>query len=702
MTAREEFERYFLTRALAWRDTLDDFDAETVAEIMKLMNKLQREIRGELFDNADSLTDFRRVRIEQLDEWLSEVLGGAALTTSSFITEAAVIAAMSSLTEYNAMMSLNGASSVVQTVGFTREQLVTWFQDTDIFEGMKLTTRVQNAMSAGVKQSILDSLRKAGLEGKGTREAVRGVIQSALDEGFTITEREAVTLTRSYIQAANVGAMDAVMEANRELLRGWRWAATLDTRTCFLCASLDGKMYKLGEESPPMPRHFNCLTGETPVFAPDKVAAFVSTYCGPVFEIVLSSGASFTATANHMFLTPDGFSPAKSLYKGQEIFFNKSRSALNMPVGKFAVCPNNNGNPTRIDEVVKAFSKTSGVRTVRVPASPEDLHGDMEFGDGYVDIIASDSFLRGDFEAFRDEFVNDFPFVFADSAEVSFSAFGDLFDERFWLWNDLHCCVGGDTIFEIFSRSPFGHHDPIGFSMASNHDRIVNEDFSDCRPTYAKAFSNAIFGLSRNISFNNAGDRINCFEMPATSFSPTYNINSTLFESCKDIAIGNAINLSDIIGRFASFVPCDHVVKINKRDFSGHVYDLQTLSSLYYANGSISSNCRCIKQWITNNPRDWGVPDDEVQRVIRPWVEREPGSIGTGGRKILNAGTTKEFFGGWWKTLPQAKQDAIVGPTRAALLRDGSISWDDLVEKKTGHYRTLKELGFTLTGEAVE
>lgn len=79
MTAREEFERYFLTRALAWRDTLDDFDAETVAEIIKLMKKLQREIRGELFDNADSLTDFRKVRIEQLNEWLSEVLGGAAL-----------------------------------------------------------------------------------------------------------------------------------------------------------------------------------------------------------------------------------------------------------------------------------------------------------------------------------------------------------------------------------------------------------------------------------------------------------------------------------------------------------------------------------------------------------------------------------------------------------------------------------------------
>lgn len=369
MTTREEFERYFLTRALEWRDTLDDFDAETVADILKLLKSLRADVRNELLENAGSLTDFRSDRLAQLDAWLSDVLNGAALSTSTFITEAAVVAATASLTQYNAMMSLDGASSVVQTVGFTREQLVTWFQDTDIFEGMKLTTRVQNAMSAGVKQAILDSLRKAGLEGKGTREAVRGVIQSALDEGFTITEREAVTLTRSYIQAANVGAMDAVMEANKELLRGWRWAATLDTRTCFLCASLDGKMYKLGEKSPPMPRHFNC---------------------------------------------------------------------------------------------------------------------------------------------------------------------------------------------------------------------------------------------------------------------------------------------------------------------------------------------RCVKQWIVNNPRDWVVPDDEVQRVIRPWVEREPGSIGTGGRKILNAGTTKEFFGGWWKTLPQAKQDAIIGPTRAALLRDGSISWDDLVEKKTGHYRTLKELGFTLTGEAVE
>lgn len=109
--------------------------------------------------------------------------------------------------------------------------------------------------------------------------------------------------------------------------------------------------------------------------------------------------------------------------------------------------------------------------------------------------------------------------------------------------------------------------------------------------------------------------------------------------------------------------------------------------------------CRCTKNWITNNPKDFGVPDDEIQRVARPWVEREKGIIGRGGsRKILNAGTTKAFYGNWFKALSPAKQNDVVGSVRAELLRNGKIQWGQLIDKTTGRLKTLDDLGFSLSG----
>lgn len=361
MTTREELDLYFAIRALVWNDKLATLDAKTVASVVKTLRAVREDVRAQLLDATGNITDWNAERLAQIDVWASQVLAGAASSIAGSITEASIVAATTSLAEYNAMMSLNGASPVVQTVGFTREQLVTWFRDTSIFEDMNLTTRVDNAMSAGAKDAILEAIRKAGVEGKGTAVVVQRAIDAGVDTGFQLTEREAVTLARSYVQAANVGAMDAVMEANKGLLRGWRWAAKLDNRVCPRCAGLDGTFYKIdAKDTPPMPLHWRC---------------------------------------------------------------------------------------------------------------------------------------------------------------------------------------------------------------------------------------------------------------------------------------------------------------------------------------------RCLKQWITNNPKDFGVPDDEVQRVIRPWVEREPGTIGRGGnRKILNAGTTKDFYGEWFQTLSAKKQDEIVGPTRAALLRDGTLKWGDLVDKTTGRQRTLEEL----------
>ena len=82
---------------------------------------------------------------------------------------------------------------------------------------------------------------------------------------------------------------------------------------------------------------------------------------------------------------------------------------------------------------------------------------------------------------------------------------------------------------------------------------------------------------------------------------------------------------------------------------------------------------------------------------------REPGAIGTGGRKILEYGQTTENFSGWWESLsPTQKAKTSIGPVRGKLLESGAVSWGDLWDKKTGLPYTLKQLGFDEAGERLK
>ena len=110
-------------------------------------------------------------------------------------------------------------------------------------------------------------------------------------------------------------------------------------------------------------------------------------------------------------------------------------------------------------------------------------------------------------------------------------------------------------------------------------------------------------------------------------------------------------------------------------------------------------NCRGVYVPILKIFRELGLNIDELEEVARPWTIREPGPIGTGGRKILNFGTTKENFGGWWESLTaEDKLKTSVGPVRGKLLQEGLVRWEDLSDKRTGLPYTLEQLGFDEQG----
>lgn len=688
MSEQDTFEKYLLSRTLWWQEVLDEMSADAVLSVINAVEAAQREVASQLEADAlglIQLEDWQRAQDNAFNAWADEILAGAKASVTGTISEAFIATATASLAAYSSILSLDERARNVQTVGLSTEQIRSWFQNTPLGNA-GLETWVDKAFDNGVKDKLLSALRESGVLGEGTADAVARVMRAASDAGFQITQRDAISLTRTFIQTANVNAQEAVYAANESLFRGYKRVETLDTRTCAACALADGSEYGLDEERPRLPAHPRCVVGETPIYAPDYIAAFVSTYCGPVVDIAFATGARCSVTPNHMFLTRDGFTPAKSLREGSNVFCS-SREVVSDAVHT----PYNNGKPTSIKEVVEAFAETSGVATKSVPLASEDLHGDGQFTDGKVHVIAPDCLLRGDYETFFREFLG--KEFFAPAAKLPQT----LNRQRFFplsflrLWHTLGCHVSGLSIFEVFLRASLGHHQGVGFCVGSQgNPHFLQDGLQDnsLASVPLAEFSQRHAGQVELSQFVSRNPLAYCSGRQAKLLEPPY-----------DCITGDAKLLRHLSVSLKGVVSSTQVVSINVRDFSGHVYDLQTVSSLYEVDGIITSNCRGVYVPIAKSWRDFGFDVDDLEEVARPWTIREQGPIGVGGRKIENYGKTTENFEGWWRSLSeQDKARTSIGPTRRKLLESGQVAWADLWDKSTGRPRTLAELGFDREG----
>lgn len=67
------------------------------------------------------------------------------------------------------------------------------------------------------------------------------------------------------IRTSNLGTQ-AVLEANKDVLKGWEWKASNDDRTCPICGALDGKQFEFKDRQNPPPAHPQCRCTQIPVF----------------------------------------------------------------------------------------------------------------------------------------------------------------------------------------------------------------------------------------------------------------------------------------------------------------------------------------------------------------------------------------------------------------------------------------------------
>ncbi len=225
--------------------------------------------------------------LRELDAMLRDRLGRASLTAvqrdriEALIAE--VSAAMKALQDRRSADFLERMSELGEAVSDTEARALA-----AALGGFDVATPAANAIRAAVVTAPL-SVRGPGgglllarfieKHDEATRERVEGVIRRGYVEGRTTdqivrelrgtkaanyadgligeTRRNAQMVAHTAVQHVAHAARAQTWKENEDIIKGYRWVSTLDSKTSEVCQSLDGQVFEMGE-GPLPPAHPNC------------------------------------------------------------------------------------------------------------------------------------------------------------------------------------------------------------------------------------------------------------------------------------------------------------------------------------------------------------------------------------------------------------------------------------------------------------
>jgi len=379
-------------------------------------------------------------------------------------------------------------------------------------------------------------------------------MQNSITDLFSIwesyrTERIARTET---IRASNAGS--------RELFQEWgvqkhEWLSTKDDRTRtydntdgkYDHLEADGQVVNIDEpftvsgESLMFPgdpagdpgNTINCVIGNTNIMSLGSIEAVTKReYTGKVITITTATGNNLTVTPNHPILTRKGFTPAQFLNKGDDLL--GGALCKTYLIGQ----PNVDYRPARIEEIYDALSISFVGQ--RIVMGVMDFHGDGI--DGYVNVITTDGILSNRIKVSDSERIKNG--LFFDSNLPCFelivdsAMFASSLDNFGAISLDRSGGMGGSCHLNSLSRSHLSHFEPVSFTSPANLYTSGNQAWA--------------------------------------------NGSSSESEYLRQLFLADAIDIHS-----------DKIIGIDVVPFSGHVYNLQSKSGMYLANGIITHNCRC-------------------------------------------------------------------------------------------------------------
>lgn len=254
-----------LYRNIAWQYQLENYTDEALKSIQKALNLG----RNELLHQIDMM-DFRlpEGREHALLTELNDMTFGIQAKLTGNIQDAAAVTGEASYREYGNILSFDG--KLAKTVGFNyvsvspaqlRAMAVTVQVGGKLLEGW-----VKDTFEGHIIDDIHTAIMADNLRGVSTPQIIE-----RMTDAFGMIERDAETLTRTYIASINNQAAADVYKANSDIIKKERWDSTFEVSTqagsgtCMVCAALHGKEFPIDEDHIRPPKHMRCRCFMTPV-----------------------------------------------------------------------------------------------------------------------------------------------------------------------------------------------------------------------------------------------------------------------------------------------------------------------------------------------------------------------------------------------------------------------------------------------------
>ena len=240
---------------------LERLKAGEVAKIEPFLKRIDRDLRNRL--SRDTLTDYSRRRLETLlagiDSMLATIQGEY---TDQLMLDLGDVASYEAAFEARSLdQVLVNVSAAIPTVASLRAAIEARPLSVTGADGGKLLSGFIADWSRAERNRVTGAIRLGYAQGETNQQIIqriRGTRALKYSDGIlAIIQRNAEAVVRTGIQhVANVARFET-WTANSDVVSGYRWVSTLDSRTSSTCRSLDGRLFKMGE-GPLPPAHIRC------------------------------------------------------------------------------------------------------------------------------------------------------------------------------------------------------------------------------------------------------------------------------------------------------------------------------------------------------------------------------------------------------------------------------------------------------------
>lgn len=378
-------------------------------------------------------------------------------------------------------------------------------------------------------------------------QAIADARAAGADIGQLLTDVGAVFLRAASARAPLVGRQETSNVFHQSMRLGMRrggwsykaWVTAGDDAVEEVClqAESDGviaidELFSTGDLEPPTEEHPNCLVGGSVVWGPEVAATFERWYEGEIVELRTAAGHFLSVTPNHPILTTGGWVLAGMLQEGDYVLAGSGQEGVASRLD-----PDEAQVPASIEEIARSFGRTRGVAARAMPTAPHDFHGDGTGSD--VHVVRADRLLLDDLFSHVAQPGGQDVLGLGSARESA------LFPARSVDQFVLACAGASPSLL----RGPRGSSILLGRS--ASHEKLVR-------------------------------------------FGETANVDARMLQDAVDRYAGYAVPSRESLLRFAGLVQPDELLKVRRRPWAGHVYNLQSTTGFYVGESIIVHNCRCV------------------------------------------------------------------------------------------------------------